>query len=154
MNQNPNLPKYSGLLNSSCETMDASKVEEKRTGNDLIDMVSCTKAKSMHQGQRKRQRKLKPGNSMKAHFPLMVIFSLMIFFSLVGFSEGSPKHYCLRHCHMCKQMYGRHFLIYLCKDDCVESRGDIIPDCLNLNSIQRYLDLTDSFDWEYLSQAF
>ena len=76
----------------------------------------------------------------------MTLFSLFLFLSfilltcfLIQQSEASPKHHCLRHCHMCKKMYGRHFKQNLCAADCIESRGTFIPDCIDEDSIFEYL---------------
>ena len=82
-------------------------------------------------------------SQMKAVFPIVILSLFLIYISFLDVTDGSPKHYCLRHCHMCKEMYGRHFMVHLCKDDCMESRGSFIPDCLDLNSIHQYLILSD-----------
>ena len=90
-------------------------------------------------------QKMAKGSQMKVLFPFLILSLVFVYISLIDCTEGSPKHYCLRHCHMCNEMYGRHFMIHLCKDDCMESRGRLIPDCLDLNSIKDYLILTDWF---------
>ena len=82
-------------------------------------------------------------SQMKAVFPIVILSLFLIYISFLDVTDGSPKHYCLRHCHMCKEMYGRHFMVHYCKDDCMQSRGRLIPDCLDLNSIRDYLILTD-----------
>ena len=99
--------------------------------------------KNLHPKGHKHYPKMAKSSRMKVIFPFLVLSLVFVYISLLDFTEGSPKHYCLRHCHMCKEMYGRHFMIHLCKDDCMESRGRFIPDCLDLNSIKDYLILTD-----------
>ena len=81
----------------------------------------------------------------KISSPLFTALSLVLLASfLVEGSEGSSKHHhCLRHCHRCKEMYGKHFMQHLCKDDCIKSRGRFVPDCIDLNSIRKYLVLSD-----------
>lgn len=127
-------------LNLDLSLKHASVAEGKSSGNETIDIFRFDKRASAQQKKSFR----KSARSHKNAFVLFLLFSfLFINCCLVEFTEGSPKHYCLRHCHMCRQMYGRHFMIHLCKDDCVESRGRDIPDCLDLRSIEPYLILTD-----------
>ena len=88
-----------------------------------------------------------PFQNSKNQTTLFCVYLFLSFMLLSGFlietSEGSPKQYCLRHCHICKEMYGKHFLQHLCADECIESRGRSIPDCIDLNSIRDYLILSD-----------
>ena len=132
---------YSGSMTSNYNERRVSVIKRKLTGNDLIDNLLHGRAIPVHHRKRKSYNKLSAGSQMKTLFPFMLTL-LFIYISLVDFSEGNPKHLCLRHCHMCKEIYGRHFRIHLCKDDCIESRGRIIPDCLDWNSIEDYLIFT------------
>ena len=115
----------------SCTTTSGSRIIDKLTDDN---------------GNNKTWRnysKIAKRSPMKAVFPLFILSLFIIYISFLDVTDGSPKHYCLRHCHMCKEMYGRHFMVHLCKDDCMQTRGRLIPDCLDLNSIRDYLDLTD-----------
>ena len=114
--------------------------KRKSSGNDLIDN---SRTNNTHNRRRNNYIKSANGSQMKAIFPILILSLFIIYISFLDVTDGSPKHYCLRHCHMCKEMYGRHFMVHLCKDDCMESRGSFIPDCLDLNSIHQYLILSD-----------
>jgi len=130
-------------LKSDFCSKDTPMVERKSSGNETIDTFLPSRVKSVRRRQQKNSIKKAARNHTIEVFSLLIFSFLLINCFLTEITEGSPKHYCLRHCHMCKEMYGRHFMIHLCKDDCIESRGRYIPDCLNLNSIREYLILTD-----------
>jgi len=134
--------KYSTFLRSRNKVNHTSAKRKKSSGNALIDQLLLNRVKSMHHKRRNNYNLKSTERQMKKLFPIFILSLLFIYISLVDFSEGSPQHYCLRHCHMCKEMYGRHFRIHFCRDDCIASRGRDIPDCLDLNSIEDYLILT------------
>ena len=120
-----------------------TSMAEKRTSRtEMADNPLHSNLKSSIQHRRQNYSFKIVTRSRKSVFLLLSCLLIMHGF-LIEISEGSPNHYCLRHCHMCKEMYGRHFMIHLCKDDCMESRGRFVPDCLDLNSIRDYLILTD-----------
>ena len=131
-------------LNSNHCAYYGRRYKRKSSGNQLIHI---SKKANKNYKRRNNYTKLANGSQMKAIFPILILSLFIIYISFLDVTDGSPKHYCLRHCHMCKDMYGRHFMVHLCKDDCMESRGRFIPDCLDLNSIRDYLILTD---WQLL----
>jgi len=118
----------------------AKQDERKSSGSRIIDKLTDDNG---NKKSRRNYSKLAKRSPMKAVFPLFILSLFIIYISFLDVTDGSPKHYCLRHCHMCNEMYGRHFMVHLCKDDCMQTRGRLIPDCLDLNSIRDYLDLTD-----------
>jgi len=118
----------------------AKQDKRKSSGSRIIDKLRNDNGNNK---SRRNYTKLSKRSPKKAIFPLFIMSLFLIYISFLDVTDGSPKHYCLRHCHMCKEMYGRHFMVHLCKDDCMQTRGRLIPDCLDLNSIRDYLDLTD-----------
>ena len=57
--------------------------------------------------------------------------------------SSTARSSCLRSCHICQQMYGRHFRGHLCAHTCVRLRGRVAPDCADLASIAPYLEVAN-----------
>ena len=130
--------------NNEWSDFDSSQgIRGRRTTRDkLIGDCVFSRSKTRHRIKQNDRFRIMPNR--------MTLFSLFLFLSfvllscfLIEESEASPKHHCLRHCHMCKKMYGRHFKQNLCAADCIDSRGTFIPDCIDEDSIMEYLIFYD-----------
>ncbi|XP_076288242.1 eclosion hormone isoform X2 [Lasioglossum baleicum] len=55
---------------------------------------------------------------------------------------------CIRNCAQCKKMFGPYFLGQSCADSCVKYKGKMIPDCEDERTIQPFLQVLDSENYE------
>ncbi|XP_071051255.1 eclosion hormone-like [Onthophagus taurus] len=79
-----------------------------------------------------------------------IIFGLF-FLVLISFDSvySNTLGICVKNCAQCKRMYGRYFNGETCAKMCIKFKGNFIPDCEDIGSIEPFLNKIDNNNIDY-----